>query len=72
MCRYSELEWDQNKISHSPGISGIFRDLASPYVKGTSPNCKNLGSRHWMRTLGRSAREELEGTVLHYQGIPGL
>jgi len=40
MRRYLELEWDQNKIIHSPRIRSILGDLASPYVKGMSPNCK--------------------------------
>jgi hypothetical protein len=51
MHRYVELEWDQNKIIHSPRIKSIFGDLASPNVKGVSPNCKNLSSRRLMRCL---------------------
>jgi hypothetical protein len=41
MRRYVELGWGQNNIVHSPRIRGILRDLASPYVKEMSPNCKN-------------------------------
>jgi hypothetical protein len=47
MRRCAELEWDQNEIIHSRRIRGIFVDLAGPYVKDVSPNCKNLSSHLW-------------------------
>jgi len=47
MRRCAELERDQNEIIHSRRIRGIFVDLAGPYVKDVSPNCKNLSSHLW-------------------------
>ena len=49
------MRWyvDSSGTFHSSRIGKILRDLASPYVKGMSPNCKNFqqvgGSRSMIR-----------------------
>jgi len=45
MRRQFGPEWFQTRPATHPEILGILGHLATPYVKGVSPNCKNLVRR---------------------------
>jgi hypothetical protein len=51
----------KTRPSTHPEIIGILGDLAGPYVKGVSPNCKNLINLGWLDIFGRSSGSPIRG-----------